>query len=167
MGLFSKDNKFSAELFEQSCTLLGLDKENTTEAELHQAMIDAGTIQGNADKVAKAGAEKEVAELKAQIAALTAEKEAAIEEKQAAETALADIQASAEKLQEDLNAANSALAIKVKECNTFAAEVAKLTAGKAPAGTDANDDDAQFDKAPAGNGRVVKVEGLFDSVLKN
>lgn len=164
MGLFSKDNKFSAELFDQSCTLLGLDKENTTEAELHQAMIDAGTVQGNADKVAKADAAKEVAELKAQIAALTAEKEAAIEEKTTAETALADIQATAEKLQEDLTAANSALAIKVKECNTFAAEVAKLTAGKAPKEVEENDDDAQFEKAPAGNGRVVKVDGLFSSI---
>lgn len=164
MGLFSKDNKFSAELFDQSCALLGLDKENTTEAELHQAMIDAGTVQGNADKVAKADAAKEVAELKAQIAALTAEKEAAIEEKTTAETALADIQATAEKLQEDLTAANSALAIKVKECNTFAAEVAKLTAGKAPKEVEANDDDEQFDRAPAGNGRVVKVEGLFSDI---
>lgn len=164
MGLFSKDNKFSAELFDQSCALLGLDKENTTEAELHQAMIDAGTVKGNADKVAKADAAKEVAELKAQIAALTAEKEAAIEEKTTAETALADIQATAEKLQEDLTAANSALAIKVKECNTLAAEVAKLTAGKAPKEVEANDDDEQFDRAPAGNGRVVKVEGLFSGI---
>lgn len=164
MGLFSKDNKFSAELFEQSCALLGLDKENTTEAELHQAMIDAGTVNGNADKVAKADAAKEVAELKAQIAALTAEKEAAIEEKTTAETALADIQATAEKLQEDLTAANSALAIKVKECNTLAAEVAKLTAGKPPKEVEANDDDEQFDRVPAGNGRVVKVEGLFSGI---
>lgn len=164
MGLFSKDNKFSAELFDQSCTLLGLDKENTTEAELHQAMIDAGTVQGNADKVAKADAAKEVAELKAQLAALTAEKEAAVEEKATAETALADIQATAEKLEENLTAANSALAIKVKECNTFAAEVAKLTAGKAPKEVEENDDDPQFDKAPAGNGRVVKVDGLFSSI---
>lgn len=165
MGLFTKDNKFSAELFTQACTLLGLDQENTTEAELHQAMIDAGTIQGAAEKTAKAAAETEVADLKAQMAALTAEKEAALEEKQTAETALAELQATADKVQEDLTAANSALAIKVKECNTLGAEVAKLTAKKAPAEIAENDDDEQFQKASAGNGRVVKLDGLFDGVL--
>lgn len=167
MGLFTKDNKFSAELFEQACALLGKDKENTTEAELHQAMIDAGTIQGAADKAAKESAATEVAELKAQIATLTAEKESAEEDKATAETALSDIQATTQTLQDDLTAANAALAAKVKESNTLAAEVAKLIAKKAPAGVEVNDDDTQFDKAPAGNGRVVKVDGLFDSITKN
>lgn len=165
MGLFSKDNKFSAELFDQACELLGLDAENTTPAELHQAMIDAGTIQGAADKAAKEAASKEVSDLKAQIATLTAEKETAEEGKETAETALAESKKDADKLQEDLTAANSALAAKVKEANTLAAEVARLTAKKAPAGTDENDDDEQFQKAPAGNGRVVKVDGLFSKLL--
>lgn len=164
MGIFSKDNKFSAQLFEQACTLLGLDQENTTEAELHQAMIDAGTIQQAAEKTAKATAQADIDAAKADVARLTAELAAATDEKETATAEAETLRGEKAQLESDLTAANTALATKVKEANTLAGEVARLTAGKAPKEVEAVDNDEQLKKAPAGGGQTVKM-AAFDKIL--
>lgn len=151
MDLFS-DSKFGAELFQQACTLLGRDPENTTEAELHQAMVDAGTIQAHAESTAKAAAKVEVDAAAADVVRLTAELDAANEQIEALQTQANEATASVAEVEEKLTAANSALAVKVRECNTLAAEVARLTAGKLPASATAVDADNQFTPAPAGGG---------------
>ena len=164
MGLFSKDSKFSAQLFEQACTLMGLDHENTTEAELHQSMVDAGTIQAAAEITAKAAARVDIDAAKADVARLTAELTAATETATTATAEVETLKADAVKLESDLTAANSALATKVKEANTLAGEVARLTAGAKPKGVEAVDGDDPIAKVPAGNGQMVKVK-TFDDIL--
>lgn len=164
MGLFSKDSKFSAQLFEQACTLVGLDHENTTEAELHQVMVDAGTIQAAAETTAKAAAQVDIDAAKADVARLTAELTAATETATTATTEVETLTGSVTKLQSDMTAANSALAAKVKETNTLAGEVARLTAGAKPKGVEADDTDEQLSKTPAGNGQMVKMKA-FDEIL--
>ena len=163
MGLFSKDNKFSAQLFEQACKLVGMDAENTTEAELHQALTDAGTVQAIAETNAKAAAQVEIDATKADITRLTAELQAATENATTVSAEVETLKAGTAKLESDLTAANSALAAKVKETNTLAGEVARLTAGAKPKGVEAVDDDPQL-KPPAGNGQTVKVK-VFDEIL--
>ena len=163
MGLFSKDTKFSAQLFEQACVVVGLDAENTTEAELHQALTDAGSVQAIAEKNAKAAAQVEIDAAKADAVRLTAELEAVTENATTAATEVETLKAASTKLQSDLTAANSALAAKVKETHTLAGEVARLTAGAKPKGVEAVDDDPQL-KTPAGNGQMVKMKA-FDEIL--
>ena len=156
----STDNNFSAELFEQACKLMDRDAENTTQAELHQAMVDAGTIQAHAEATALEVAKTEVDAAKADAVRLTAELDAANEQITELQTKANEATASASDLESKLTAANSALAVKVRECNTLAAEVAKLTAGKLPAEMAAVDADNQFKSAPAGGGRSVDASGV-------
>ena len=143
---------------------MGLDHENTTEAELHQSMVDAGTIQAAAETAAKAAAQVDVDAAKADVARLTAELIAATETATTATAEVETLKADAVKLESDLTAANSALATKVKEANTLAGEVARLTAGAKPKGVEAVDTDEQLSKVPAGNGQMVKVKA-FDEIL--
>jgi chromosome segregation ATPase len=164
MGLFSKDSKFSAQLFEQACTLMGLDHENTTEAELHQSMVDAGTIQAAAESTAKAAAQVEIDTATAEVVRMVVELDAAMQTATTATAEVETLKADAVKLESDLTAANSALATKVKEANTLAGEVARLTAGAKPKGVEAVDTDDQISKVPAGNGQMVKVKA-FDEIL--
>ena len=95
---------------------------------------------------------------------MVVELDAAMQTARAATAEVETLKADAVKLESDLTAANSALATKVKEANTLAGEVARLTAGAKPKGVEAVDTDDQISKVPAGNGQMVKVKA-FDEIL--
>lgn len=169
MGLFSKDKetegRFGAQITEQAYRLMGADPENVTEAELHQQMVDAKSFD---EKPAGEAANKlnaEIADLKAKLKAAEDAKTAMETANGETETELGKLKAEKAGLEVKLQEAQDTLAAKVKETRELAAEVATLTAGKKPKGTDENDDDKQFDDAPAGGGRTVKA-GFLDQMLE-
>lgn len=148
----------------------GRKPEETTEAELHQELIEARTQADMAEKAKADGlsaAATELDALRADVARLGAELAEAIETAQTANESLETVRADLATTKTDLTAANSALATKVKETNTLAGEVARLTAGKLPKSASAQDDDEQFEKAPAGNGRTVNADWVEKSFFGN
>lgn len=164
------NSNFYAQIMDSLANFFGRKPEETTEAELHQELIDARTKtelaeQAKAEGLAAAASELDA--LRADVARLSAELTAATETATTATAEVETLKADAVKLEYDLTAANSALATKVKEANTLAGEVARLTAGKPPKGASAQDDDDQFEKAPVGNGRTVSADWIEKSFFGN
>lgn len=162
------NSKFYAQIMDGLAGFFGLKAEDTTEAELHQRLTEAETQVKMAEKAKAEGlaaAAAEVDDLKAQLATLTAEKEAAEETATELQAQVERLTESAGALESDLTAANSALATKVKEANTLAAEVARLTAGKPVKGAEAVDGDDGLGEVPAGKGQVVTIKWPAGSPL--
>lgn len=162
------NSNFYAQIMDGLAAFFGRKPEETTEAELHQELIEARTQADMAEKAKSEGlaaAATELDALRADVARLGAE----LAEQQELTSALAESVSLANSELSDtqtaLTAANSALAQKVKETNTLAGEVARLTAGKTPKGASAQDDDEQFEKAPVGNGVTVSAEWLEKSIF--
>lgn len=162
------NSNFYAQIMDGLAAFFGRKPEETTEAELHQELIEARTQADMAEKAKSEGlaaAATELDALRADVARLGAE----LAEQQELTAALAESVSLANSELSDtqtaLTAANSALAQKVKETNTLAGEVARLTAGKTPKGTSAQDDDEQFEKAPVGKGVTVSAEWLEKSIF--
>ena len=161
----ASNSKFYSPIMDALAGFFGLKAEDTTEAELHQRLTEAETQAALAEKAKADGlaaAADEITDLKAQLATLTAEKAAADEQLTTLQTQVDELTEKATGLESDLTAANAAIATKVKEVNTLAAEVARLTAGKAPKEAVATDTDDDLGKAPAGNGQVVKLGWSID-----
>lgn len=162
------NSKFYAQIMDSLSAFFGRKPEETTEAELHQMLTEAQTRadlaeQAKAEGLAAAAADLDA--LRADVARLTAELSDAMQSVQAGTDTIETLRAELATAQTDLTAANSALATKVKEANTLAGEVARLTAGKPSASTSATDDDEQFEKAPAGNGVTVKADWLEKTIF--
>lgn len=161
----ANNSKFYAQIMDGLANLFGMKAEDTTEAELHQRLTEAETHAAMAEKAKAEGlaaAAAEVADLKAQLTALAAEKAEAVESATELTANVAELTEKVAGLESDLTAANTALAAKVKEANTLAGEVARLTAGKKPKEAADTDGDEHLSKAPAGNGQVVKLNWSAD-----
>lgn len=162
------NSNFYAQIMDGLAAFFGRKPEETTEAELHQELIEARTQADMAEKAKSEGlaaAATELDALRADVARLNAELAEATEAAQTASESLETVRADLATTQTALTAANSALAAKVKETNTLAGEVARLTAGKTPKGASAQDDDEQFEKAPVGKGVTVSAEWLEKSIF--
>jgi chromosome segregation ATPase len=160
------NSNFYAQIMDSLANFFGRKPEETTEAELHQELTEARTKAEMAEQAKAEGlatAASELDALRADVARLTAELADAVETAQTASANLETVSAELVTAQTELTAANSALAQKVKDTNTLAGEVARLTAGKPPKGASAQDDDEQFEKAPVGNGRTVSADWLEKS----
>lgn len=162
------NSNFYSQIMDSLAAFFGRKPEDTTEAELHHQLVEAKTSaehaeQAKADGLAAAATEIEA--LRADTVRLTAELQAATDSLETATAALTTASETTTALQNDLSAANSAMATKMRECNTLAAEVAKLVAGALPSGaTQPPDGDLHLAKSPAGGGQTVKVTA-FDSML--
>jgi len=163
----ASNSRFYSQIMESLAGFFGLKAEDTTEAELHQRLTEAETQTALAEKAKADGlaaAAEEVNTLKTQLATLTAEKAAAEETTTDLQAAITMLTERATALESDLTAANSALAAKVKEVNTLAGEVARLTAGKLPKGAEESDgDDGLSDETPDGKGQVIEMKWPADS----
>lgn len=163
------ESKITKAIVAEAYRLFGKNPETTTEAELHQAMTEAaegiqdqGTATDTGADLSALTAElqtakNDLATAKAELQAAETAKQQAEADKATAEQAIADAKAEAAKLQKELQAANEALAAKVGEMRTLAAEVARLTAKKLPEDLNANDDAEHLEASPAGGGVTIKT----------
>ena len=124
-----KAANFYSQIMNQACTFLGINADETTEAEVHQGLADAGTLEGVRAQ-AVSDMEAKMSGFEASLSALTAEVEtmkAQISEK---DTAIAALEAAALTAQEAGNETAKIIATKEASIKSLSGEVANLKAAK-------------------------------------
>lgn len=128
-----KNSKFYAEIMGGLARLLGLNSESATEAELHQALSEAGTIaeiKASAQSEAEQAVKVQMDVLTANIDALTKAQETFSAKLSEAQGQVDEINAQMGSIRSELEGKTKELADKTKEVETLSGEVAALRAGR-------------------------------------
>ena len=157
-------SKFYSELMNGFATFFGLNAEETTEAELHQQLIEAGSlaeIRANAMNEANATVMKQMADFQSQLDALTAKVGELESDAEAKGAKVIELESDLEAVRGQLSEKETALADRDGQIQKLSGEVAGLKAGK-PLGKDQPADQSKpFETGRKdGSGRVVSMQEI-------
>jgi len=164
-----KAANFYSQIMNQACTFLGINADETTEAEVHQGLADAGTLESIRTQ-AVSDMEAKMSGFEASLSALTAEVEtmkAQISEK---DTAIAALEAAALTAQEASAERVDAIAAKEAQIKSLSGEVANLKAAKPTEKTTPLDPTLQMPNegnAPKASGRSISSAELDKAFATN
>lgn len=125
--------KFYSELMNGLASFFGLNAEETTEAELHQQLTEAGSLQqikSAAMQEATAAVQAKMEDFSAQLAALQTRFDALETDAQAKGEKVAELEGELETVRGQLAEKETAVAGHVAQIKTLSGEVASLKAGK-------------------------------------
>ena len=163
-------SKFYAEIMNGMATFFGLNAEETTEAELHQQLIEAGTlenIKAAALNEANAAVKQQMADFQTKLDALTTQVEGLQTDADAKAAKVGELETELETVKGQLTEKDTELAGLQRQNQSLSGEVAGLKAGKPVDKTTPPDASKPVTRgnAPAG-GVVVSQEDMDAAYAK-
>ena len=158
-------SKFYNEMMNGLASFFGLDANETTEAELHQQLTEAGSlseIRATATKEANEAVAAQMADIQTQLAALTTKVGDLETDAEAKAAKVSELETDLETVRGQLAEKDTQLAEKDKQIATLSGEVATMKAGKPLDKAHAIDNSIPVrETKTGGNARVISMKELI------
>ena len=161
-----KGAHFYSQIMNQACAFLGLTADETTEAEVHQAITEAGTLEGVRTQ-AVSEMELKMSGFAASLSALTEEVATMRGQMSEKDKAIESLEAAALVAQQASTDALGVIAAKEAQIKSLSGEVANLKAAKPTEKTTPVDENIQMPSegnASKGGGRSISSKDLANAM---